>query len=99
MPKSYYVIKLIPNRPDFAQTMSEDERNIMQQHIAYWKQYMDEGIMHIFGPVLDPNGVYGLGIIYVESEQQVKELTTNDPASKINTYEYYPMMAVTREQQ
>jgi uncharacterized protein YciI len=89
----------MPSRLDFAQTMSEEERNIMQEHITYWKQYMDEGIMHIFGPVLDPNGVYGLGIISVESEEQVKELTKNDPASQINKYEYYPMMAVTREQQ
>ena len=97
MNKKYYVIKLIPNRADFAQTMTSEERSIMQQHIAYWKEYMSQGIMLIFGPVLDPTGVYGLGIISADSDEQVKQLTGNDPASKINKYEYYPMMAVVPE--
>lgn len=94
MNKKHFAIKLLPCRPDFAQTMTEDERAIMQQHIAYWKQYMDQGIMLIFGPVLDPKGAYGFGIIAVDSEDQISGLLNNDPASKINKYEYYPMMAV-----
>ena len=91
--KKYFVLKLNPSRPDFAQTMTQDEKEIMQQHINYWKKYMQEGIMLILGPVLDPKGVYGLGIIAVDSEDQVNELLSNDPASKINNYEYYPMLA------
>jgi uncharacterized protein YciI len=90
----YFALKLIPNRPDFAQTMTAEERNIMLQHVTYWKQYMNKGIVLIFGPVLDPKATYGFGIIEVDHEDQVKELIDNDPASKINTYEYYPMMAV-----
>lgn len=38
--------------------------------------------------------LYGLGIIAVESEEEVKEFIANDPATQINRYEYYPMMAV-----
>lgn len=60
---------------------------------------MDEGIMLVFGPVLDPKGPYGLGIIAVDEEDQVKELIDNDPASKINQYEFYPMMALVPEKQ
>ncbi len=95
MDKKHFVLKLIPNRPDFAQTMTDEERAIMQQHIAYWNDYMNKGIALIFGPVLDPKGVYGLGIIAVDSEAQMKELIAHDPAAKINEYEFYPMMAVT----
>ncbi len=69
----------------------------MQQHMVYWKEYLDQGIMLILGPVLDLNGVYGLGIIAVDSEEQVRGLINKDPASKINNYEYYPMMAVVSE--
>jgi uncharacterized protein len=94
MQKKYFVLKLNPSRPDFAQTMTEEEKNIMQQHIVYWKGYMDKGIMLIFGPVLDPKAVYGLGIIVADHEDEVKELIKNDPASRINQYEYYQMMAV-----
>lgn len=94
MDKKYYVLYLNPIRPDFAQTMSDEERKIMQQHIAYWTNYLNAGIMLVFGPVLDPKEVYGLGVIAVDDEAQLLGLIENDPASKINKYEYYPMRAL-----
>lgn len=97
MTKKFFVLKLIPPRPTFAQDMSEEERNIMQQHVVYWTELMNKDIAIIFGPVLDPNGVYGLGIIKADSEEEVNELISNDPAVQINKYEYYAMMAVTPE--
>lgn len=68
--------------PDFADTMTSEERNIMQQHVQYWKGYMNKGMVIVFGPVLQANNVYGLGIVSVESEEQVKELIANDPRLK-----------------
>jgi uncharacterized protein YciI len=97
MNKKYFVIKLLPSRQDFALTMTEEEKAIMQQHVEYWKPYMAEGVMLVFGPVMDPNGVYGLGVIAVDDEAQVSALLQNDPASKINRYEWYPMMALVPE--
>lgn len=94
MNKKYFVLKLNPSRPDFAQTMSEEERQIMLQHVVYWKNYMAKGMVSIFGPVLDPAGVYGLGIVVTENEDEIKEMIANDPAATINSYEYHPMMAV-----
>lgn len=94
MKKKYFALKLLPCRPDFAQTMTEAERNIMLQHVAYWKAYMDEGQVIVLGPVLDPRAVYGLAIIAVDNEEQVKEMIDHDPAARINEYEYHPMMAV-----
>ena len=96
MNKKYFALKLNPSRRDFAQTMTAEEKDIMQQHIVYWKAYMDKGVMLIFGSVLDPNAVYGLGIVAVYTEDQVKELIDNDPASKINIYEYHPMIAMVQ---
>lgn len=94
MNKKYFIIKLNPSRPDFAQTMTGEEKAIMQQHIEYWKPYLDDGTMLVLGPVLDPTGVYGLGIVAVDDEAQVKTLLANDPAGTINSYEYHPIMAV-----
>lgn len=99
MIKKQYVLKLIPSRPTFAEDMSETERKIMQEHILYWKECMGRGIVLIFGPVLDPKGPFGLGIIEVSDEEEVKTLIKNDPASRINTYEYYPMKAITLHNQ
>ena len=94
MDKKYFVLHLLPSRPDFAQTMTEDERAIMMKHIAYWTAIMNQGKVLAFGPVLDPNEIYGLGIISMDNEQEVKDFIANDPAGQINTYEYFPMMAI-----
>ena len=95
--KKYFALKLIPCRPSFSQDMNTEERAIMLQHVAYWKEKMAQGFVLSFGPVLDPKAVYGLGIIQAESEEQVNSFIANDPATKINTYEFYPMLAVVPE--
>ncbi len=94
--KKHFVLYLNPPRPSFAQDMTDEERSVMQQHVMYWGNLMKEGNVIAFGPVLDPSGVYGLGIIEAENEDAVKNFIANDPATKINRYEYYPMMAVTK---
>ena len=94
MEKKYYAMKLIPCRPDFAMTMTDAERGIMMQHVGYWQGHMAKGSVLVFGPVMDPKGPYGLGIVAVENEEEVKAFIANDPSTSINTYEYYPMMAV-----
>ncbi len=92
--KKYFALKLIAPRPTFAQDMTDDERQIMQQHVAYWKDLMEKGFVIAFGPVLDPAGVYGLGIVQTDNEEQVKTLTANDPANGLSKYETLPMLAV-----
>ena len=94
MDKKYFVLHLLPSRPDFAQTMTDEERSIMMKHVGYWTEIMNKGKVLAFGPVLDPEEIYGLGIIAVDDEQEVKEFIANDPAAKINRYEYFPMKAV-----
>lgn len=94
MTKQYFVLHLLPNRPDFAQTMTEAEKAIMMEHIGFWTTKMNEGKVLVFGPVMDPAAVYGLGIVAVDDEQEVKDFIANDPAAKINRYEYFPMRAV-----
>ena len=94
MDKKYFVLHLLPSRPDFAQTMSEEERNIMMTHVGYWMDLMNKGKVVAFGPVMDPAEVYGLGIIAVDDEQEVTDFIVNDPAAAINRYEYFPMKAV-----
>ena len=94
MDKKHFVLYLLPSRPDFAQTMTDEERGIMMKHVNYWTDMMNQGKVVAFGPVLDPNEVYGLGIVSVQDEQEVNDLIANDPAAKINRYEYFPMKAV-----
>ena len=95
MNKKYFVLYLLPQRPDFALTMNEQERTIMASHVEYWTNLMNQGKIIAFGPVMDPKEIYGLGIVSVDSEQEVQDLIANDPAATINSYEYFPMRAVT----
>lgn len=94
MEKQFYAVYLNPARPDFAMTMTEGERAIMLQHVNFWTEKMKEGKVIAFGPVMDPKEIYGLGIVSVTNEQELKDLIANDPAGKINTYEYFPMKAI-----
>ena len=70
MSKQFFALKLIPPRPTFAQDMTDEERSIMQQHVAYWMELMKQGKVVVFGPVLDPQSVYGLGIVTVNNEKK-----------------------------
>lgn len=96
MDKKYFAVQLLPCRPDFAQTLSDEERRIMQEHAAYWRKLMDADKVVVFGPVLHPAGAYGLGIVCVEQEEEVKEIIAGDPAALLNKFEYYPMLAVRK---
>ena len=66
----------------------------MQKHVEYWMEYMSQGKVLVFGPVMDPKGPYGLGILAVENEKEIEEFIAGDPASSINRYEYFPMNAI-----
>jgi uncharacterized protein len=92
--KKYFALKLISPRSTFMQDMSEEEKSIMQKHVVYWRALMDKGMVIVYGPVLDPQGGYGLGIVEVASAEEVDILIAGDPANGLNRYEYYPMRAV-----
>jgi hypothetical protein len=93
--KQHFVLKSTPPRVTFHQDMTEDERNIMLQHIAYWTDKQNQGIALVFGPVLNPSAPHGLAIVEVENELQVPVLIEKDPAviGGIMTMDYYPMIA------
>lgn len=91
--KKQFFLKLNPPRPTFMADMTAEENAIMQKHVVYWTDLLDRGIAVVFGPVSDGNG-YGVGIVSVDSEQQLKEIMEADPAIAINRSEYHPMRAV-----
>jgi uncharacterized protein YndB with AHSA1/START domain len=95
--KSYFALQLIPARPTFSQDMSEEEKNIMRRHVGYWQELMRKGEAVVFGPVLNPAGAYGLGIVGVEGEAQVQALIADDPANGLIGYEFHPMLAIVAD--
>jgi uncharacterized protein len=80
--KRHFLIKLIPPRPSFALDMTNEEKGLMQEHVVYWTALADKGVALLFGPVLDPAGSYGIGVVEVQNEEELKVLTANDPVTK-----------------
>jgi len=39
--------------------MTDEERAIMNEHVAYWTELLKQGKVYAFGPVMDPKGIYG----------------------------------------
>ena len=82
---STFVFRLLASRPTFAVDMSDGEREIMGRHAAYWRPYIDAGRMVVFGPVLDDTGSWGLGVIEVEDEDELRAFASHDPAVSSGT--------------
>jgi hypothetical protein len=87
----YFFIRTQNPRPTFHLDMTADERSLMKRHIAYWSEKATQGIAIVFGPVMDPKGVYGIGVYKVRDEAEMNELIEQDPANGLLHYEVLPM--------
>ncbi len=87
----YFFVKTNNPRPTFHIDMTADEREAMNRHVEYWTEKATRGIAVVFGPVMDPEGVYGIGIYKVHDEAEMRELLQQDPARHILKYDVLPM--------
>jgi uncharacterized protein YciI len=90
----HFLYKLIPPRPTFPGEMSEGEAAIMQEHFGYWSKLISERQVVAYGPVMDPKGTYGVGILEVDDDETAARIAENDPAIRSNAdfdFELHPM--------
>ncbi len=80
-----YVLRLIAPRPDFAMSMTDEERAIMGRHAAHWQPYLDAGRMVVFGPILDDTGSYGLAVVEIDDEDALRAHADADPVVTTGT--------------
>jgi uncharacterized protein len=92
----HFVYKLVPPRTAFALDMDETEAELMAQHAAYWRDQLDHGNVIVFGPVMDPAGLWGLGVLETDDEAAARRLALADPviAAEVCTFELHPTDAV-----
>jgi uncharacterized protein YciI len=91
----FFVVRLLPPRPTFLADMTDEERALMQAHAVYWRERMTEGKVIVFGPVADPKGPWGLGIVRVSSAAELEAFKDGDPVIKAGSgfrYESLPML-------
>jgi uncharacterized protein YciI len=82
-----FVFRLKAPRPNFALDMTDEEREIMGRHAAYWQPFVDSGQMVVFGPVLDSTGSWGLGVLDGEDEDEMRAFAAGDPVVVSGTAE------------
>jgi uncharacterized protein len=91
-----FLYRLLPPRPTFAQDMSPADAEVMQRHVGYWQDLLNRDVAVAFGPVLDPDDPWGLGLLDLEDEQAARAIGESDPAVESGTcsYEVVPMQLV-----
>jgi uncharacterized protein YciI len=67
-----FFLRLIPPRPSFPSDMTESEAAVMKLHVNYWQNLLDRGAVVAFGPIFEPAGPWGLGIIQAEGEAEAR---------------------------
>jgi uncharacterized protein len=89
-----FLFRLIPPRADFAQTMTDDEQKTMADHMTYWQQLMADGKVLVYGPVADPEGVWGMGVLRVGDRAEMLAIGERDPSvvAGVNTFEVFEIM-------
>jgi hypothetical protein len=95
----HFFCKLIAPRPTFPFDMNEDEKALMGQHAGYWAEMCKDGAVLIYGPVMDANGPFGMGVFEGADEAEVRRRVAADPVMKAGIgfrVEITPMNAMTR---
>jgi len=69
----------------------------MGQHSAYWRELTRTGTAVAYGPVADPAGVYGLGVVRADGESAARAIADADPVVRAGAgfrVEVAPMLAL-----
>ena len=97
----YYFGKLISPRPSFPHDITPAEAQLMKEHQVYWRNFMDQGYVVVFGPVADPKGFFGILVLELPDDLDARALMMDDPVLRANIgfgFELYPMpSAVLRD--
>lgn len=92
----YFLARLLGPRPDFVATLTPEERQVMLAHGKYWAGQMARGKVLVLGPVNDPKGNWGLGVMRVDSEEELLALQAEDPAILSGNGMYYENIPMFR---
>jgi len=94
MSQTLFLFRLIPPRADFAQTMTAEEQQAMAGHMEYWQRLLHDGRVVVYGPVADPEGVWGLGVLRAADRAEVLAIGARDPSvtAGVNTFEVFEIM-------
>ena len=80
----YYFYRLQLSRPTFLADMTGEEKTLMQKHDAYLQDLLAKKKAIVFGPVADPAGLWGAGVLQLEDGEDAQALMDADPIIQQN---------------
>jgi hypothetical protein len=88
-----FLYRLLPPRPDFPEGMDAAEGETMSRHAAYWQDLLNRDVALAYGPVADPSGTWGLGLLDLDDEGEARSVAERDPAVEggLCRYEMLPV--------
>lgn len=92
----FFLLRLIAPRATFAMDMNADERAVMESHGKYLAGKLAEGTVIAFGPVMDPAGAWGMGLVRAKDEAAVRAITASDPVIVSNRGFRYELLPIAR---
>ena len=93
----HFFSKLIPPRATFPGDMTPEEAKYMQQHSEYWRALVNQDRAIVLGPVMDPAGAYGVGVIRAADATAARAMVDDDPVIQAGLgfrVELHPMPSV-----
>lgn len=75
-----FIYKIKPTRPNFNESMTKEESEIMGNHFNYLKGLQNEGTLILAGPCLD--AAFGIVVFQSDSIETAQMIMENDPAVK-----------------
>ncbi len=76
---AFFLMKLIPPRRSFPADASAPELEAMERHSDYIRHLIDTGVVFAAGPVMDPEGTWGVAIAEADDEVDARRLCADDP--------------------
>ena len=96
----YFFCRLVLPRAIIPQLMTLAERQIMEEHVAYWEAQAEAGRVLIIGSVKDKPRAWGLLILRARSEAEAERILLMDPAISAKggiRYQIHPLLNLFNE--
>ena len=80
----YYFYRLQLSRPTFLSDMTGEEKGLLMKHDAYLQDLLTKKKAIVFGPVADPAGLWGAGVLQLDDGEDAQALMDADPIIQEN---------------
>ncbi len=92
-----FLFKLLGPPGMTPRSMTDEQRRIMGEHAAYWREMLAAGHAIAYGPVDDGGAGFGVGIVRADDADHAQQLADLDPAVQSGagfSTEVLPMLAL-----